>query len=57
VDFVELNDKAIKGLMDLSKIASRFYLYIHEPLLKYLFMDECYMTHIGEDKYVDDPNA
>jgi hypothetical protein len=26
VDFGELNDKAIKGLMDLSKIVIRFYL-------------------------------
>jgi hypothetical protein len=57
VDFGELNDKAIKGLMDLSKIVSMFYLYIHEQLLKYLFMDEYYMAHIGEDKYMDDPNA
>jgi hypothetical protein len=57
VDFGELNDKAIKGLMDLSKIFSGFYLYIHEQLLKYLFMDEYYMAHIGEDKYMDDPNA
>jgi hypothetical protein len=38
VDFGELNDKAIKGLMYLSKIASRSYLYIHEQLLKYLFI-------------------
>lgn len=57
MDFGELNDKAIKGLMYLSKIVSRFYLYIHEQLLKYLFMDEYYMAHIGEDKYMDDPNA
>jgi hypothetical protein len=57
VDFGELNDKAIKGLMDLSKIVRRFYLYIHEQLLKYLFMDENYMAHIREDKYMDDPNA
>jgi hypothetical protein len=57
VDFSELNGKAIKGLMDLSKIVSRFYLYICEQLLKYLFMDEYYMAHIGEDKYMDDPNA
>ena len=57
MDFGELNDKAIKGLMYLSKIVSRFYLYIHEQLLKYLFMDECYMAHIGEDKYMDDPIA
>jgi hypothetical protein len=39
VDFGDLNDKAIKGLMYLSKIVSKFYLYIHEQLLKYLFMD------------------
>jgi hypothetical protein len=57
VDFGGLNDKVIKGLMDLSKIVSRFYLYIHEQLLKYLFMDDYYMTHIREDKYMDDPNA
>ena len=57
MDFGELNDKAIKGLMYLSKIVSRFYLYIHEQLLKYLFMDEYYMAHIGEDKYMDDPIA
>jgi hypothetical protein len=57
VDFGELNDKVIKGLMYLSKIVSRFYLYIHEQLLKYLFMDEYYMADIGEDKYMDDPNA
>jgi hypothetical protein len=57
VDFGELNDKTIKGLMDLCKIVSRFYLYIHEQLLKYLFMDEHCMTHFGEDKYMDDPNA
>ena len=57
MDFGELNDKAIKRLMYLSKIVSRFYLYIHEQLLKYLFMDEYYMAHIGEDKYMDDPIA
>jgi hypothetical protein len=57
VDFGELNDKTIKGLMDLSKIVSRFYLYIHEKLLKYLFMDEYYMAHIGENKYMDDHNT
>jgi hypothetical protein len=57
VDFGELNDKAIKGVMDLSKIVSMFYLYIHEQLLKYLFMDEYYMAHIGEDKCMDDDNA
>jgi hypothetical protein len=57
VDFCELNDKAIKGLMDLSKIVNRFYLYIHDQLLKYLFMDEYYMAHIGEEKFMDDPIA
>jgi hypothetical protein len=31
--------------------------YIHEQPLKYLFMDEYYMTHFGEDKYMDDHNA
>jgi hypothetical protein len=34
VDFGELNDKAIKGLMNFSKIVSRFSLYIHEQPLK-----------------------
>jgi hypothetical protein len=57
VDFGELNDKAIKGLMDLSKIVRRFYLYIQEQLLKYLFKDEYYMAHIGKGKYMNDPNA
>jgi hypothetical protein len=57
VDFGELNDKAIKRLIYLSKIVSRFYLDIHEQLLDYLFENEYYMTHIGEDKYVNDPNA
>jgi hypothetical protein len=57
VDFGELNDMTIKGLMDLSKIVSWIYLYIHEQLLKYLFMDEYYMAHFGEVKYMDDPNA
>jgi hypothetical protein len=57
VDFGELNNKAIRGLIDLSKIVSRFYLYIHEQLLKYLLMDEYYMAHLGEDKYMDDPHA
>jgi hypothetical protein len=57
VDFGELNDKVIKGLMYLSKIVSRLYLHIYRQLLKYLFMDEYYMAHIGEDKYMDDPNA
>jgi hypothetical protein len=57
VDFGELNDKVIKGLMFLSKMVSRLYLYIHEELLKYSSMVEYYMTHIGEDKYMGDPNA
>jgi hypothetical protein len=57
VDFGELNDKAIKRLMYLSKIVSKFYLYIHEQLLKYLFMVEYHMSHINKDKYMDDPNA
>jgi hypothetical protein len=57
VDFGELNDKAIKGLMYLSKIVSRYYLDIHEQLLEYLFMDECCMDTIGEDKYMGDPIA
>jgi hypothetical protein len=42
VDFSELNDKAIKGLMNLFGIVSRFSLYIHEQPLKYLFVDEYY---------------
>jgi hypothetical protein len=47
VDFGELNDKAIKGLMNLSKIVSRFslYIYIHEQLVKYLNMDVYYGSH------------
>jgi hypothetical protein len=57
VDFGELSGKAIKGLTHLSKIVSRFYLYIHEQLLKYLFMAEYHMAHIDKDKYMDDPNA
>jgi hypothetical protein len=47
VYFGELNDKVIKGLIYLSKIVSRFYLYIHELLLEYLLMNGYYMTHIG----------
>jgi hypothetical protein len=35
VDFGKLNDKVIKGLMILSKIVSRFSLYIHKQPLKY----------------------
>jgi hypothetical protein len=57
VDFGELNNKASKGLMYLSKIVSMSYLYIHEKLLEYLFMDEYFMAHIEEDKYMDYPNA
>jgi hypothetical protein len=57
VDFGELNDKTIKGLLYLKKFVSRFILDIHEQLLEYLFMDEYYMVHIGEDKYMDDPYA
>jgi hypothetical protein len=57
VDFGELNDKVIKRLMFLSKIVSRFYLYIHEQLLKYLFMVEYHMAQSDKNKYMDDPNA
>jgi hypothetical protein len=45
VDFCELNDKVIKGLMNLSKIVSRFSLYIHDRPLKYLIVDEYYGSH------------
>jgi hypothetical protein len=45
VDFGDLNDKAIKGLMNLSKIVSRFSLYIHEQPLEYLNMDVYYDSH------------
>jgi hypothetical protein len=55
--FGELNDKMIKGLIYLSKIVRRFYLYIHEQLLEYVFENGYYMAHIGEDKYVTDPYA
>jgi hypothetical protein len=47
VDFGELNHKAIKGLMYLSKIVSMFYLDIHELLLDYVLVNGHYMTHIG----------
>jgi hypothetical protein len=57
VDFGECNDKVIKGLIYLSKIVSRFYLYIHEILLEYVFANEYYMAYTREDKYMDDPNA
>jgi hypothetical protein len=43
--------------MYLSKIMSRFYLYIHEQLLKYSFVVEYHIAHIDKDKYMDDPNA
>jgi hypothetical protein len=51
MDFGELNDNAIKGLMNLSKIVSRFSLYIHEQPLKYLFVDEYYGS-LDKDKYM-----
>jgi hypothetical protein len=57
VDFGELNDKVIKGLIYLSKIVSMSYLYIHELLLEYLLVNGYYMAHIREDKYMSDPNA
>jgi hypothetical protein len=57
VDFGDLNDKVIKGLIYLSKIVSRFYSYIHEYLLRNLFMVEYHMAHIDKDKYMDDLNA
>jgi hypothetical protein len=46
VDFGELNDKAIKGLMILSKIVSRFSLYIHKQPLMYLIVDEYFGSHL-----------
>jgi hypothetical protein len=49
VDFGKLNDKAIKGLMYLSKFVSRSYLIINGQSLEYLLMNEYYMAHIGED--------
>jgi hypothetical protein len=55
--FGELNDKVIKGLMYLSKIVSKFYLDIHVLLMEYIFVNGYYMARIGEDKYMDDPNA
>jgi hypothetical protein len=57
VDFGELNDKAIKGLIYLSKIVRRFYLYTHGLLLEYLLMNGYFMPHIGEHKYMSDPKA
>jgi hypothetical protein len=51
VDFGELNDKAIKGLMNLSKIMSRFSLYIHEQPLNYLNMDEYFGSHFQRQVY------
>jgi hypothetical protein len=46
VDFGELNDKTIKGLMILSKIVSRFSLYIHKKSLMYLIVDEYFGSHL-----------
>jgi hypothetical protein len=43
VDFGELNDKVIKGLIYLSKIVSRLYLHIHKQLL-YLWMNIIWLT-------------
>jgi hypothetical protein len=57
VDFSELSDKVIKGLTYLSKIVSRFYLYIHELFLVYLLVNGYCMADIGEDKYMSDPKA
>jgi hypothetical protein len=51
VDFGELNDKEIKGLMYLSKIVSRFSLYIHEQPLMYLIMDENFGSHFQRQVY------
>jgi hypothetical protein len=51
VHFGELNDKAIKGLMFLSKIVSRFSLYIHEKPLMYLIMDEYFGSHFQSHVY------
>jgi hypothetical protein len=48
---------AIKDLTYLSKIVSKYYLYIHELLLEYLLVNGHYMAHIGEDKYMSDPKA
>jgi hypothetical protein len=33
------------------------FIYILEQLMGNLFMVEYYMTHIEEDKYMDNPNA
>jgi hypothetical protein len=35
----------------------RVYLYIRELLLEYVLVNGCYMAHIIEDKYMDDPKA
>jgi hypothetical protein len=51
VDFGELNDKAIKGLMSLSKIVSRFSLYIHEQPLMYLILNEYFGSHFQRQVY------
>jgi hypothetical protein len=57
VVFGELNDKAIKGLIYLSKFVRKFYLNIHELLLENLLMNGYCMAHIGEDKYMNDPKS
>jgi hypothetical protein len=36
---------------------SMLYLDIHDSLLEYVFVNRYFMAHIGEDKYMDDPNA
>jgi hypothetical protein len=43
--------KVIKGLMNLSKIVSRFSLYIHEQPLKHLIVDEYYGSHWQTQAY------
>jgi hypothetical protein len=57
VYFGKLNDKTIKGLLYLSKIVSMFYLDIRDLLWDHIFVNGYYMAHIGEDKYMDDPNT
>jgi hypothetical protein len=57
VYFGKLNDKTIKGLLYLSKIVSMFYLDIRDLLWDHIFVNGYYMAHIGEDKYMYDPNT
>jgi diphthamide biosynthesis methyltransferase len=52
VDFGELNDKAIKVLMILSKIVSRFSLYIHEQPLKHFNYGCILRLTFTKDKYM-----